>query len=123
VAAIDAVTFQLISRCRPEAVRGIRVLADSDKAPGLPYVTRAGAGPSEIARLRRGIGAAFADPALVEVRRRLGLDGVAFLERRDYAPIAAMAARAAGLRRPDAVTEARQHRAATPAERQGGLAD
>ncbi len=98
VAALDCVTFALIARLAPEEVQGIRVLQASAAAPGLPYVTAATTSAAEIRRLQAGLAAAFADPALAEIRAALRLDGCEILPRSAYDVISALeqAAIAAG---------------------------
>lgn len=75
VCAIDAVTFHLLTRLRPELTRRLRVIARSADAPALPYVTRPGISEVELERLRAGLRRAAADPALAEVRASLLLEG------------------------------------------------
>jgi ABC-type phosphate/phosphonate transport system substrate-binding protein len=98
VAAIDCVTFALIARAAPAEVQGIRVLYASAAAPGLPYVTAKRTASADVERLRAGIAAAFADPALGATRATLRLDGCEFLPLSAYDVIPAMesAAIAAG---------------------------
>lgn len=98
VAALDCVTFALIARVAPEEVKGIRVLCASAAAPGLPYVTATATSAADVQRLRDGILAAFADPALAEPRAALRLGGCEVLPRAAYDAIPAMeqAAAAAG---------------------------
>lgn len=91
VAAIDCVTFALLSRCRPEAVDGMRIIGRTAQAPGLPYVTRADAGAGLVQRLRAGLERAFSDPDLSAVRAALLLDGLDTLPVADYRCIADMA--------------------------------
>ena len=79
VAAIDCVTLGLLARHRPQALAGTRVLCRTASAPGLPYVTRAGAGADLLQRLRAGVERAFADPELVEARGALLLEAAAVL--------------------------------------------
>ena len=55
------------------------MLCATARAPGLPYVTRAGIGVDRLERLRDGVRAAFADPALAATREALLLAGVEFL--------------------------------------------
>jgi ABC-type phosphate/phosphonate transport system substrate-binding protein len=90
VAAIDCVTFALIARAAPVEVAGIRVLCASAAAPGLPYVTAIATAASDVRRLRAGLAAAFADPALEETRAALLLDGCEVLPRAAYDVIPAM---------------------------------
>ncbi|MGH6945900.1 MAG: hypothetical protein ACREDZ_01115, partial [Kiloniellales bacterium] len=63
--------------------------------PGLPDVTRAGAGPETIARLPGGLRAACADPALAQAREALLLTGIEILPRASYDSIPALAREAA----------------------------
>lgn len=79
VAAIDCVTHGLLVRHRPQALAGTRVLCRTASAPGLPYVTQAGAGAKMLQRLRAGLERAFVDPELVEARGALLLEGAAVL--------------------------------------------
>jgi len=90
VAAVDCVTFALLQRVAPVEVAGIRRIAWSRPAPGLPLVTRGATGPDEVAALRRGLTAAFADPSLAELRRALLLEGVEVLPAKAYDQLLAM---------------------------------
>jgi ABC-type phosphate/phosphonate transport system substrate-binding protein len=71
VAAIDCVTHGLLARHRPQALAGTRVLCRTASAPGLPYVTRAGADADLLRRLRGGLERALADAQSAEVRGAL----------------------------------------------------
>jgi ABC-type phosphate/phosphonate transport system substrate-binding protein len=90
VAAVDCVTFALLSRYHPSAVAHVRELCRSASAPGLPYVTSGTAGEGRIAQLRQGIQEAMDDPALAEVRAALLLQGVRVLSEADYERITEM---------------------------------
>src|SRR5215470_14237273 len=100
VAAIDCVTHGLLARHMPQALAGTRVLCRTASAPGLPYVTRAGADADLLRRLRAGLERAFADAALADTRCALLLEGVAVLPLAAYDQITEMenAAAAAGYR-------------------------
>lgn len=87
ICAVDCVTHALLARYRPDALAATRVLMLTRRAPGLPYVTRAGLDNRCRARMRRGLEAAFADDALAPVREALLIDGVAWLDVSDYRPI------------------------------------
>ena len=76
VAAIDCVTYALLSRCRPQATAATRIIGRTGSAPGLPYATRSDAGPELVRRLRAGLLRAFADPALRSLREGLLIDGL-----------------------------------------------
>ncbi len=75
VCAVDCVSHALWQDTMPAAVAGVRVLATTAHAPGLPYVTAAGRGESEVEALRRGLLDAVADPELAAARRRLRIGG------------------------------------------------
>jgi ABC-type phosphate/phosphonate transport system substrate-binding protein len=100
VAAIDCVTHRLLARHMPQALAGTRVLCRTASAPGLPYVTRAGADADLLMRLRVGLERAFADPELAAARDALILENVAILPLSAYDRIREMedAAAAAGYR-------------------------
>jgi len=95
VAAIDCVTHALLARCRPAVAARTRILARTAGAPSLPYVTRAAASDDLVARLRDGLAAAFADPALAAARAALLLADLAVIPVEDYAGMLAMAEEAA----------------------------
>jgi len=79
VAAIDCVTYALARWFRPALAAGLTVLARSPSAPALPYVTAAGRPPGDVARLKRALAAAAADPALSHARDSLFIAGLEFL--------------------------------------------
>ena len=97
VCATDCVTHALLARHRPEALDGLRVLARSPAAPGLPYVTRAGAGDDLVARLRAALFATFDDPGLAGAREALLLVGAEVLPLSAYQRIVDLEARAESL--------------------------
>ncbi|MDX2313029.1 MAG: PhnD/SsuA/transferrin family substrate-binding protein, partial [Gammaproteobacteria bacterium] len=96
--AVDCVTYGMLARHRPAALSGTRVLATTQSAPGLPYVTRAGVDEDYLRRLRDGLSEAFADPQLTDVRDILMLAGMQVLDYDAYGCIDDMenAARDAG---------------------------
>ncbi len=98
LAAIDAVTFELLTRHHPDEVAGLRVLGFTAQTPGLPLITAARVGAEGLARLRRAIHAAVADETLSGARSDLLLDGFEVLPTGAYDMIPAMhhAAVAAG---------------------------
>jgi len=89
-AAIDGVTFALFQKHRPSEIDGIRILEESDMAPGLPYITRKDITPEELDALRTGLFAALADPDLAHVRAELLLGGAALIDRKEYEIIVEM---------------------------------
>ncbi len=94
VAAIDAVSWALIGDVAPEEREGLAVLAWTDEAPSLPYITGGPASDGTLVRLRSAIEAVMASPSLGEVRRRLRLVGFRPAEHDDFLPIAASEAMA-----------------------------
>lgn len=90
VAALDCVTFALLSRYRPQAVSNVRELCRSAPAPSLPYVTSRMAGEQRVAQLRHGLRSAMDDPALAEARAALLLQAVRVLAEEDYERITKM---------------------------------
>lgn len=98
VCAVDCVTHALIARYRPRLLDGTRVMCATARAPGLPYVTRAGAGRAQLERLRDALNSVFSDPALAEAREALLLTGYDVLDSDAYRRIDEMerSARAAG---------------------------
>lgn len=84
MAAIDAVTYGLAARERPDLVGGTRVFATTAESPNLPFITRKAASRAEIETLRRALSAALADPEGRAAARALALSGVTPIEREAY---------------------------------------
>ena len=97
LAAVDCVTLGLLRRHRPKALAGLRVLAWSPAAPGLPYITGLDVPDARHAALRRALKAAVADPRLASVRRALLIADIAILDPDAYAVIPGMRRRAEAL--------------------------
>ena len=77
IAAIDAVTWALLSREWPTLTRHLRVIGHTDYAPSLPYATRIDAPEDVRGVVFQAIEAAAADPSLSAVREALLIDGFA----------------------------------------------
>jgi ABC-type phosphate/phosphonate transport system substrate-binding protein len=84
VAAIDCVTYALLSRHSPQALAGTRKLTLTPRAPGLPYITRKSEDSDFLSRLRAGLTAACQDPTLAECRETLMINGFSTLTLSDY---------------------------------------
>jgi len=82
--AVDCVTHALLSDWLGGELQGTRILTTSRTAPGLPYVTGAATSDSEVRKLREGLFAALADPALAPARKALRLSGASVLEPGEY---------------------------------------
>jgi ABC-type phosphate/phosphonate transport system substrate-binding protein len=89
-AAIDCVTHALLSKWRPAALAGTRVVAKTASAPALPYVTRRTTTPEDLARLRTGLAHAMADDSLRTIRSDLLLSGILVLDDDRYDVVRAM---------------------------------
>lgn len=89
VCAVDCVSHALLTRYRPDAVAGLRLLTASPAAPGLPYVTAASLAADDVARLRDGLMEALADPRLRAAREALLIAGVRVLPYGEYRSIVA----------------------------------
>jgi ABC-type phosphate/phosphonate transport system substrate-binding protein len=76
VAAIDCVSFALLQRHRPAALVGVRKLGRTQRAPGLPYVTRSTVDADTVARMRAALLQTFADPSLASAREALLLKDI-----------------------------------------------
>ncbi|CAN5446193.1 PhnD/SsuA/transferrin family substrate-binding protein [soil metagenome] len=101
ICAIDAVCTAFARRYRPDLIEGLVEIARSPMVPSLPFVTAGTASDAQVARLRDALAAVFADPSLAEVRDRLFLAGLSFLDASDYDRIPALERgmeRAGGLR-------------------------
>jgi len=94
VAAIDCVTYALLSRCRSHAIAATRIVGRTIEAPGLPYATRFDADAELVEKLRAGLARAYADPELRPLRDELLIDGLEVLEPRAYNGMAELEAEA-----------------------------
>lgn len=75
LASVDAVTWAGWRRANPASADGLKVLGWTDAVPGLPLITAARTTPDDLARLRRALAAACADPSLATPRAALWIDG------------------------------------------------
>jgi ABC-type phosphate/phosphonate transport system substrate-binding protein len=68
-ASIDCLTYAFLGDRRPQAVAGLRVLAETPDSPAIPFVTAAGTPRDRVGALQRALSGVFADP-----RHRTALD-------------------------------------------------
>jgi ABC-type phosphate/phosphonate transport system substrate-binding protein len=80
VAAIDCVTYALLSLHQPEVLTGTRVLGLTYHSPAPPYVTRSDYGDSLVERFRTALFRAFADPALTSARQALFIKEIEWVD-------------------------------------------
>ena len=89
--AVDCVTFALLDRHAPDRVAGLGFMGWTPPAPGLPYITGAGAGAVELSRLRDGLARALEAPDLAGVRDSLFIERCEVLADSDYDRVREMA--------------------------------
>ena len=87
LAAVDCVSFGLISQGAPDLAAKMRIIARSANSPTLPFVSSAGLGAKVHAALRRGLGRIVQDPDLAAARAQLGWRGIIDREESGYAVI------------------------------------
>ncbi len=75
VAAIDSVTYALMEKYRPSAVKDLVTIARTRDAPALPYVTRINTERTIVLSMQEALLGAFHDPALAGVRDALLIRG------------------------------------------------
>ena len=84
IAAIDCVTYANLQALAPHEVAPLRVIARSASAPSLPYITRRDISAVDLQKLREGLQAAVADPALAEARSAMQIAGIEILPLQAY---------------------------------------
>lgn len=62
-ASIDCLTYAFLAEHRPEAVAGLRRLADTPPSPAIPFITAAATPPGTVAVLRRALARLSGDAA------------------------------------------------------------
>jgi ABC-type phosphate/phosphonate transport system substrate-binding protein len=87
VMAIDCVLQALLSRHRPEALHGTRVLCWSDPVPAPPIITSATADRDLIEKLREALADVLSDEESREAREAMLLLGIEVLPLQNYARI------------------------------------
>lgn len=90
IACIDCVSLAGFRRYLPEAVRGLRVLAETDDFTGLPLITSLQTDAATLEQLRRSLAQTIADPAQRPVCAALLLEGFVPLGWEAYAKHRAM---------------------------------
>lgn len=88
IASIDCVTFGNTLRFDADRVAGVRILAETARGPGLPFITSAATPAKDLAILRRALAETIADPDLAETCDTLSLRGIRLLGDADYEVLA-----------------------------------
>ncbi|SDO26710.1 ABC-type phosphate/phosphonate transport system, substrate-binding protein [Rhodoferax sp. OV413] len=91
LAAVDCVTWALLARDQPEAVRGLQVCGQTAPAPGLPLVTSIHTSAAVLQALHQALHQVVADPRWAEVRAALLVQDFAELPLSAYGVIPQMA--------------------------------
>jgi ABC-type phosphate/phosphonate transport system substrate-binding protein len=84
VAAIDCVTYANLRAVAPHEIAPLRVIFRSASAPSLPYITRRDISAVDLQKLRDGLHAALANPALAETRAALLIADIEILPLHAY---------------------------------------
>lgn len=87
VASIDCITYANILRFEPRLIEAVRIIAETPRGPGLPYITRVAATDEELSILRAVLAAIADDRRMDEVRDILSLGKFSVLEDADYQPL------------------------------------
>ena len=90
IAAIDCVSFALISRAAPAIARRLAIVAETPRSPCLPFIASAELPPKTIASVREALFAALADPSHGEACAAIGLKGARAATPADYEGVLAL---------------------------------
>ena len=88
IAAIDCVTYALLSKYRPRVVQNLRILCQTAAVPAPPYVTSRLVPESVHTALRESLLRVLNDPSTANLRQALLLDHVDILPTSAYNAIA-----------------------------------
>ncbi len=101
VCAVDCVTWALLSRYRPSSLSGLAVLAHTEPAPGLPFVTAGDCSDAAVETIRNALDRAFSRPDLADTRAALLIGGLSVSTLDTYVPLLEMERAAVALGYPD----------------------
>lgn len=87
VAAVDCVTWALLSRYRPGEISGTRIIHETDPVPAPPYVTAADVDAEILQAMRTVLTDVMGHPRLRNVRKKLMIADVEILAENAYHPI------------------------------------
>ena len=88
VAAIDCVTYALLDRYRPSCLAGTRRLCYTARAPGIPFVTRAGSTEHVVRQLQHALVDSFEEDEVRAAGEAVFIEGVEVLPPATYGQIA-----------------------------------
>ena len=101
VCAVDCVTWALLSRYRSSSLSGLTVLARTEPAPGLPFVTAGDCSDAAVETIRNALDRAFSRPDLADTRAALLIGGLSASSLETYEPLLEMERAAVALGYPD----------------------
>ncbi|MBV8849329.1 MAG: PhnD/SsuA/transferrin family substrate-binding protein [Methylobacteriaceae bacterium] len=101
ICSIDNVTWGFLVKCRPDAARDFRVLAQTVSSPSLPFVTSVRTPESEVEALRESLIEMMTDGETTSVRKDLNLVGLAVPDVAAYERLAGYEREAAELGYPE----------------------
>ncbi len=93
--AIDGVLWELVAHHEPRRLEGLRVIASTEAAPNLPYITAGSADDDLVERVRDALASVMADPRLAAAQAALLIEGIDILPLGAYDRIMEMERRAA----------------------------
>lgn len=88
IASIDCVTYALLERYRPAALKDTRILCFSERAPAIPYVVRSDLDESLRAALTASLEEVFEQPDVRALAQAFFIDGVERVPLAEYERIA-----------------------------------
>lgn len=97
IAAIDCVSWALLARYEPDALRGLHIIGETPAAPGLPLITAAPTSVDRLERLRSALHQLVNDPAWRTVCDDNLIGGFSPVQRDDYQGVLAWEQQAAAL--------------------------
>ncbi|CFR05560.1 ABC-type phosphate/phosphonate transport system%2Cperiplasmic component [Yersinia frederiksenii] len=97
IAAIDCVSFALLQRANPSAVAGLKIIAQTEAAPGLPLITSLSTSEEQLLLIRQAISATVNSPVAIAAKNPLLITGFSVLPWSAYDVIKRMQTKAFAL--------------------------
>jgi len=97
IAAIDCVSWALLARYAPDALRGLHIIGETPAAPGLPLITAASTSAARLKTLRTAMHQLVSEPAWRSVCDDNLISGFSPVQRDDYQDVLAWEQQAAAL--------------------------
>lgn len=84
IAAIDCVTFTHIEKIEPDLIQHIKILAETEETPNLPFITSGKTDEGTLAALRDALNTVATAPEYRAIQSALMLDGISILANDAY---------------------------------------